>query len=48
LFLEVIVGDSLYQIARKYGISVEDLIEWNNRIGHNIQVGEKLIVVSPE
>ena len=47
LFHEVIVGDTLYQIANKYDISVEDLIEWNNKVNHNIQVGEKLVVVSP-
>ena len=47
LFHEVIVGDTLYQIAKKYNISVEDLTEWNNKVNHDIQVGEKLVVVSP-
>ena len=48
LFHDVIQGDNLFQIAGKYEISVEDIMGWNNKRDHNIQVGEKLLVVSPQ
>jgi len=44
-FHEVRSGDTLYRIANKYGISVEELCRLNN-IGQNaiIQPGQKLVV----
>ncbi len=47
-FHEVAIGDNLFQIARKYGTSVEELMKWNNKSEDSIQLGEKLVVVSPE
>lgn len=46
---EVRAGDSLYLIARKYGISVDELCRINNITKkHVIQPGQKLKVVLPE
>jgi len=46
-FHEVRLGDTLYRIANKYGISVKELCRLNN-IGQNkiIQPGQKLVVSS--
>jgi membrane-bound lytic murein transglycosylase D len=35
-------GDTLWSIARKYGISVVKLRDWNNRNDNTIRVGESL------
>ncbi len=38
-------GDSLYRIARNYGVSVKDLAAWNHlRIGQTIYPGQKLVL----
>ncbi|MBV6641114.1 MAG: LysM peptidoglycan-binding domain-containing protein [Cyclobacteriaceae bacterium] len=45
---EVVAGQSLYSIAKKYDITVEDLQEWNGLRKHDpINPGQKLIVVAP-
>ena len=36
--------ESLYGISRTYGISVEQLKEWNNLSSDNLQIGQKLII----
>ncbi|PKV63631.1 membrane-bound lytic murein transglycosylase D [Pontibacter ramchanderi] len=40
-------GDNLYAIARKYGVTVEDLKEWNKLEGTAIRVQDKLQVWKP-
>ena len=37
-------GDTLYSIARRYGISVEELKRLNNLVNNTITVGQKLLV----
>jgi LysM repeat protein len=38
-------GDTLYSIAKKHGVSVDDLVAWNNITNRNrIKVGQKLVV----
>ncbi|HNP27689.1 MAG: LysM peptidoglycan-binding domain-containing protein [Nitrospira sp.] len=37
-------GETLYRIAKEYGVSVQDLKAWNNLADNTIQVGQKLIV----
>lgn len=37
-------GDTLWEIARKFGTTVENLKEWNNLKGNKIRVGEKLVI----
>jgi membrane-bound lytic murein transglycosylase D len=41
-FHEVKAGETLYAISRLYGISVQELMEWNGKQDFNVQVGEKL------
>lgn len=39
-------GDSLYAIANKYGMTVNELKSLNNLTSNNLSIGQKLIVVS--
>lgn len=40
-------GETLYRIAKEYGVSVQDLKEWNRLSDNTIHVGQKLIVSGP-
>ena len=41
----VVRGDALYKIANKFGVTIADLVKWNNISNPNlIYVGQKLIV----
>jgi LysM repeat protein len=40
----VAAGESMYGIAKQYGITVEQLREWNNLPDYNVSVGNKLVV----
>jgi membrane-bound lytic murein transglycosylase D len=40
-------GDSLYKIARRYGTTVERLMEWNNLKSSILSIGARLIVQAP-
>ncbi len=40
-------GDSWYEIAQSYNVSVDDLKRWNNRRSNTIHPGDKLVVYSP-
>ena len=39
---EVKTTDTLYSIARKYGVTIKDLMEWNGKKDFSVSVGEKL------
>ncbi|UGQ16288.1 LysM peptidoglycan-binding domain-containing protein [Borrelia sp. RT5S] len=39
---EVSVGETLYSIARKYGVLIEELKRWNNLSGNNISYKQEL------
>jgi peptidoglycan lytic transglycosylase D len=39
---EVGAADTLYSVARKYGVTIKELMEWNGKNDFNIHVGEKL------
>ena len=41
---EVQPKDGLYSISRKYGVSVQQLKEWNNLTTDSLNIGQKLIV----
>ncbi|MFB6272517.1 MAG: LysM peptidoglycan-binding domain-containing protein [Salinibacter sp.] len=41
-------GDTLYSIARRFGVSVEALQRWNDLEGTTLQVGQRLRVRPPE
>jgi LysM repeat protein len=36
--------ETLYSIARKYGITVEQLKEWNKMAGYDLKIGQELII----
>lgn len=40
----VVAGDNLYQIARRYNISVEELRKANQLISDNLSIGQKLYI----
>lgn len=42
---EVKPTDTLYSIARKYGVTIKDLMEWNGKKDFTLSVGEKLKVL---
>ena len=39
---EVKTTDTLYSIARKYGVTIKELMEWNNKKDFTLAIGEKL------
>lgn len=41
---EVQPGDTMYAIARQYGVRVEDLRAWNGKPDYTLKVGEKIII----
>lgn len=40
----VVSGESLYQISRKYGVTIKDIMEWNKRSDFNVKPGDKLVI----
>ena len=41
-------GDTLWDIASQYGVSIRDLKRWNNRRSNLIQPGDRLKIIVPE
>ena len=41
-------GDSLYNIAKKYNLSVEELIKYNNLSSTNLEIGQQLLIPTNE
>jgi LysM repeat protein len=41
---EVQPKEGLYSISKKYGVSIEQLKEWNNLQNDNLQIGQQLII----
>ncbi|WP_439881488.1 LysM peptidoglycan-binding domain-containing protein [Pontibacter sp. MBLB2868] len=44
LYHTVAAGESMYQISRKYGATIKDIMEWNNKSDFSVSIGEKLLV----
>lgn len=40
-------GETLYQLSRKFGLTVNQIRDWNNITGNNIQVGQTLRLTAP-
>ncbi len=40
-------GDTLYNISKRYGITVAELQKWNKIKGNSIKLGQTLRVVAP-
>ncbi|HEX6890877.1 MAG TPA: LysM peptidoglycan-binding domain-containing protein [Chryseolinea sp.] len=38
--------DTLYSVARKYNVTIKELMEWNNKKDFTLAVGEKLTIIS--
>ncbi|WBA40342.1 LysM peptidoglycan-binding domain-containing protein [Hymenobacter canadensis] len=37
-------GESMYAISRKYGVTIKQIMEWNNKADFNVKPGEVLLV----
>lgn len=37
-------SDTVYSIARKYGVTIKELMDWNNKKDFNLSVGERLTI----
>ena len=46
--LDLATGETLWSVAQRYGITVEDIQRWNNIKDHrNIPAGKQLVVAAP-
>lgn len=43
---EVRPSDTLYSVARQYGVTIQELMEWNDKKDFSVSIGEKLKVRS--
>lgn len=43
----VAAGETLFSISRKYGVTVEQIKQWNNLTGQDLKAGQKLFVAQP-
>lgn len=43
----VAAGETLFSISRKYGVTVDQLREWNGLTGQDLKIGQKLFVAQP-
>jgi membrane-bound lytic murein transglycosylase D len=41
---KVVAGESMYGIARKYNVSIKQVMEWNNKPDSNVKLGEVLVI----
>ncbi|MBX6360153.1 MAG: LysM peptidoglycan-binding domain-containing protein [Acidobacterium ailaaui] len=46
IYHTVTAGDTLYSLARKYQVTVQQLKDWNHLSGQTIRVGQQLIIYS--
>ena len=42
---EVQSGETMFQIARNYGVTIKELMEWNHKNSFNLNVGERLKIL---
>ncbi|OON68994.1 hypothetical protein B0919_09785 [Hymenobacter sp. CRA2] len=40
----VAAGESMYAISRKYGVTIKQIMEWNNKPDFNVRPGEVLVI----
>lgn len=45
---EVKAGETLYSLAKAYGVTVDDLKNWNQLSDNNISIGQELYVTAPQ
>ena len=41
---KVQAGETMYAIARQYNVSIQQLLEWNNKTDYNLKEGEVIII----
>jgi membrane-bound lytic murein transglycosylase D len=41
---EVKAGETLYSVARQYGVTIKEICDWNNKKDFDVKLGEKLKV----
>ncbi len=41
-------SDTLYSIAREYGVTIKDLMDWNQKKDFNLTIGEKLQILKKQ
>ncbi|WP_210463623.1 LysM peptidoglycan-binding domain-containing protein [Rufibacter roseolus] len=41
---KVAPGESMYGISKKYGVTIQQIQEWNNKTDYNVSVGENLVI----
>ena len=46
-FHEVKASDTLYGIARQYGVTIKEIMDWNSKTDFNLAIGERLRVRKP-
>lgn len=45
IYYEVKGSDTLYSVARQFGITIKELMDWNNKTNFNLVKGEKLKII---
>ncbi|GAB3201681.1 hypothetical protein GCM10027293_24980 [Pontibacter aydingkolensis] len=44
IYHTAVTGESMYQISRKYGVTIKDVMEWNKKSDFNVKPGEQLLI----
>jgi len=47
IYHTVVAGDTLYSLAKKYRVTVQQLKQWNHLSGDAIRTGQQLVIYSP-
>ena len=42
IYHEVMAGDTMFSISKKYDVKIDDLVEWNKKSDNTVKLGEKL------
>lgn len=45
VYHEVQKGETLWGISRKYNVTIEDILKWNNKTDNNLDLGERLKIL---
>ncbi|KYG78886.1 hypothetical protein AWN68_04465 [Roseivirga echinicomitans] len=45
VFHEVQKGETLWGISKKYNVTIEDILKWNNKTDNNLDLGERLKIL---
>ena len=45
VYHEVQKGETLWGISRKYNVTIEDILKWNNKTNNNLDLGERLKIL---